>query len=159
MLSPIEYGRIALLRPELRAVALPLIADFEAATGKDVRILPRGAVRSYADQVELWNARASNPYPVAQPGTSRHEMGAALDLSIAGGGTRDDYDLLGVLAEKYFLDWGGYFPTYDGPHVQLRETPQQSAAAWAAMQSERKLYLVGGLALLAFLLFTTNHGD
>jgi hypothetical protein len=40
--------------------------------------------RSYAEQKRLWDARGSNPYPVARPGTSRHETGRAADVLIAG---------------------------------------------------------------------------
>jgi hypothetical protein len=40
--------------------------------------------RSFAEQQRLWDARGSNPYPVAQPGTSRHETGRAADVTIGG---------------------------------------------------------------------------
>jgi D-alanyl-D-alanine carboxypeptidase len=41
-------------------------------------------LRTYAEQLRLWNARGSNPYPVARPGTSRHETGRAADVTING---------------------------------------------------------------------------
>ena len=37
--------------------------------------------RSRAKQQELWNNRASNPFPVAPPGTSNHESGQAVDVT------------------------------------------------------------------------------
>jgi hypothetical protein len=37
--------------------------------------------RSRAQQQALWDARASNPYPVATPGHSLHEQGLAVDVS------------------------------------------------------------------------------
>src|SRR4051794_27600544 len=40
--------------------------------------------RSYAEQERLWDARGSNPFPVAHPGTSRHETGRAADVTING---------------------------------------------------------------------------
>lgn len=40
--------------------------------------------RTYAEQERLWNARGSNPFPVAHPGTSRHESGNAADVTING---------------------------------------------------------------------------
>jgi hypothetical protein len=40
--------------------------------------------RSYAEQQRLWDGRGSNPYPVARPGTSRHETGRAADVTIGG---------------------------------------------------------------------------
>jgi hypothetical protein len=41
-------------------------------------------LRTYAEQQQLWSQRGSNPYPVAQPGTSRHESGNAADVTING---------------------------------------------------------------------------
>jgi len=41
-------------------------------------------LRTYAEQMRLWNGRGSNPYPVARPGTSRHETGRAADVTIGG---------------------------------------------------------------------------
>jgi hypothetical protein len=41
-------------------------------------------LRTYAEQMRLWNGRGSNPYPVARPGTSRHETGRAADVTING---------------------------------------------------------------------------
>lgn len=37
--------------------------------------------RSYAEQAALYARRASNPYPVAAPGTSMHETGQAIDVT------------------------------------------------------------------------------
>ena len=41
-------------------------------------------LRTRAEQQRLWDSRGSNPYPVAQPGTSRHESGRAADVTIGG---------------------------------------------------------------------------
>jgi hypothetical protein len=41
-------------------------------------------LRTRSEQQALWDARGSNPYPVAQPGTSRHESGNAADVTING---------------------------------------------------------------------------
>ena len=40
--------------------------------------------RSFAEQKRLWDRRDSNPYPVARPGSSRHESGRAADVTIEG---------------------------------------------------------------------------
>jgi hypothetical protein len=45
--------------------------------------------RTYAEQERLWNARGSNPYPVAHPGSSRHESGNAADVTIGGRAIQD----------------------------------------------------------------------
>jgi hypothetical protein len=41
-------------------------------------------LRTRAEQQRLWDSRGSNPYPVARPGTSRHESGRAADVTIGG---------------------------------------------------------------------------
>jgi D-alanyl-D-alanine carboxypeptidase-like protein len=41
-------------------------------------------LRTLAEQQRLWDNRGSNPYPVARPGTSRHESGRAADVTIGG---------------------------------------------------------------------------
>jgi D-alanyl-D-alanine carboxypeptidase len=41
-------------------------------------------LRTTAEQQRLWDNRASNPFPVARPGTSRHEHGNAADVTIGG---------------------------------------------------------------------------
>ena len=39
--------------------------------------------RSRAEQAALYANRAANPYPVARPGTSRHELGLAVDVPVS----------------------------------------------------------------------------
>jgi hypothetical protein len=46
-------------------------------------------LRTTAEQQRLWDNRASNPYPVAPPGTSRHEHGNAADVTIGGRAIQD----------------------------------------------------------------------
>jgi LAS superfamily LD-carboxypeptidase LdcB len=41
-------------------------------------------MRSYQEQLRLWNNRGSNPFPVAHPGHSRHESGRAADVMVGG---------------------------------------------------------------------------
>ena len=63
----------------------PLIQDAlaraEAILGVEVPIV--SGLRSRAEQQRLWDARATNPYPVAPPGTSAHELGLAVDVPLA----------------------------------------------------------------------------
>jgi LAS superfamily LD-carboxypeptidase LdcB len=40
--------------------------------------------RSIEEQQRLWDNRHSNPFPVARPGTSRHQSGRASDVTIGG---------------------------------------------------------------------------
>ena len=46
-------------------------------------------LRTTAEQQALWDRRATNPYPVARPGTSRHEHGNAADVTIGGRAIQD----------------------------------------------------------------------
>jgi hypothetical protein len=41
-------------------------------------------LRTHAEQQALWDARATNPFPVARPGTSNHESGNSADVSVNG---------------------------------------------------------------------------
>ncbi len=65
------------LTPELQAA----IARAEALLGRPVRIT--SGWRSPAQQQWLWDHRATNPYPVARPGTSMHERGLAIDVPLS----------------------------------------------------------------------------
>jgi hypothetical protein len=62
------------LAPALRAA----LAAAEAALGRPVPIT--SGYRSPARQQALWDRRATNPFPVARPGTSAHERGTAIDV-------------------------------------------------------------------------------
>ena len=53
----------------------------EALVGRPIPIV--SGYRSHEQQMALWAARGANPYPVAAPGTSKHEQGLAVDLSVS----------------------------------------------------------------------------
>lgn len=57
------------------------IARAEQLLGQPVPIV--SGFRSPEEQQALWDNRASNPYPVAAPGTSMHERGLAIDVPAA----------------------------------------------------------------------------
>jgi hypothetical protein len=69
--------------PEL----LQRLETLAAQRGEHFTITSGG--RTYAEQKRLWDARGSNPYPVAAPGTSRHETGRAADVVIGGRAIQD----------------------------------------------------------------------
>jgi LAS superfamily LD-carboxypeptidase LdcB len=70
-------------------------------------------LRTYAEQMRLWNNRGSNPYPVARPGTSRHETGRAADVTIGG------RDIQSVISASE-LEAAGIHPLAgDSVHVEL----------------------------------------
>jgi hypothetical protein len=41
-------------------------------------------LRTHAEQQALWDARHTNPFPVARPGTSNHEHGDSADVTVNG---------------------------------------------------------------------------
>lgn len=65
------------LDPLLRAA----IARAETLLGEAIPIV--SGLRTRAQQQALWDARHTNPYPVARPGTSRHELGMAIDVPVS----------------------------------------------------------------------------
>lgn len=69
-----ESGKEALLSPAAAAAFKAAEADL----GRSIPITSAGRTR--AEQQALWDNRASNPYPVAPPGTSNHEGGNAIDI-------------------------------------------------------------------------------
>lgn len=88
-------------------------------------------VRSTADQQRLYDNRASNPNPVARPGTSNHERGMAIDIGGMTSGQRamlPQYNLAQPVAN-------------DPPHVELAggggamlATPQMGQSQGVSMQ-------------------------
>ena len=62
----------------LTPAMLAAIARAEALLGRSIPIT--SGWRSPAQQAWLWAHRSTNPYPVAQPGTSMHERGLAIDV-------------------------------------------------------------------------------
>jgi hypothetical protein len=67
-------GTAALLAPAMQAA----VHRAQQLLGEPIPIV--SGYRSRAQQQRLWDARATNPYPVAAPGTSRHERGLAIDV-------------------------------------------------------------------------------
>jgi hypothetical protein len=65
-------------RVGLAPVVVAALARAEELLGRPVPIV--SGFRSRAQQERLWARRASNPYPVAVPGTSAHERGMAIDV-------------------------------------------------------------------------------
>ena len=88
------------LHPKLKTIArnLPRVAR---SHGFRVRIT--SGWRSYQTQMKLYNDwyRGLSPYPVARPGTSRHEKGMALDILSTNTGA------LVSLLNSVGLRWGG----------------------------------------------------
>lgn len=65
------------LNPQLRNA----LARAEALLGRSIPIT--SGFRSLEQQQRLYDQRKSNPYPVAKPGSSKHEQGLAIDVSLS----------------------------------------------------------------------------
>lgn len=70
--------------------------------------------RSSADQLRLWRNRRNNRYPVARPGTSKHERGLAFDLPRG-----PHLEAFGHWAPLVGLRWGGLFSRPDPIHFEV----------------------------------------
>lgn len=67
-------GRRAGLAPAMLAA----LARADGLLGHPVTVV--SGLRTRSQQEALWQRRATNPYPVAPPGTSDHERGLAIDV-------------------------------------------------------------------------------
>jgi hypothetical protein len=111
-------NKLASVNPEL-ASRVHVMASSFAARGVQLRVV--SGLRSTAQQAVLYANRASNPLPVAVPGTSKHEQGLAVDLAFTG---RSSWSEIGAMGESLGLKWGGRFSKKDPPHFEL---PTQSS--------------------------------
>jgi hypothetical protein len=92
------------LQPWLKPYAVWLLG--QAVSG--VRVT--STYRSYSDQLKLWNNRWTNPYPVAPPGRSYHQLGRAFDVV----GPSAELHRLGAL----WVRIGGTWSASDEIHFQ-----------------------------------------
>lgn len=77
-------ARAAAPRIQWRGLAPGLqdaLARAERVLGEPIPIV--SGLRSRADQQRLWDNRSGNPFPVAPPGTSLHELGLAIDVPLS----------------------------------------------------------------------------
>ncbi len=91
------------LQPWLRPYAESLVRYFP-------QLRVTSAYRSYSEQLQLWNNRARNPYPVAPPGRSYHQYGRAWDMV----GPSDSLRAAGAT----WRSWGGTWNQSDSIHFQ-----------------------------------------
>lgn len=102
------------LRADVKAAVDWLVQAVQRAGG---RLTVTRAVASYQQQEALWLDRASNPYPVARPGTSKHERGLAVDMTVS---PRSWQTAVGEAWEAMGGRWGGRFrPRPDPVHFEV----------------------------------------
>jgi len=114
-----RYGnkeKFDMLTGDTQDMFLKMIADFGRITKRSVTIT--GAGRTPEDQQDLWNRTVANKTPgflpngnpVAYPGTSKHEVGKALDLNRSDVEALDKAGLLAAYGFKRLAD--------DPPHIE-----------------------------------------
>lgn len=114
-LDSTSEGKLAQVNGELAARVRQMASMLE---GQGIRIRVSSGLRSTAQQAALYAARASNPNPVAPPGTSKHERGLAVDVVPVSGGA-SAVNAIGVAGESVGLIWGGRWKRKDNPHFEL----------------------------------------
>jgi hypothetical protein len=91
-----------------------ILAKLDAlAARKGMKFHINSGFRSIEEQQRLWDNRASNPLPVAQPGKSRHQSGRACDVSIGG------RPIQAVISAAEIRAAGLVPLAGDAPHVEL----------------------------------------
>lgn len=140
-LTATEQRRLGLIRPELMQKLLRLMDAASGQLGLRLYVPDEGGYRSTVKQEALYADSIAQgggtglAYPVARPGTSFHEYGAAFDLHILDGNdTRENYRKLADLARDIGLTAGYYFSNSDPYHFQLNETLLDAQMRWKAMK-------------------------
>jgi hypothetical protein len=88
-------------------------------SARGIEIKVTSGKRSTERQAALYANRANNPYPVARPGTSKHELGLAVDLVPTGARSSRISVAIGEAGEREGLRWGGRFTKRDPVHFEL----------------------------------------
>jgi hypothetical protein len=88
-------------------------------SARGIEIKVSSGKRSTERQAALYANRANNPYPVARPGTSKHEQGLAVDVVPTGARTSRASVIIGEEGEREGLRWGGRFTKRDPVHFEL----------------------------------------
>lgn len=96
----LRQDQAAGLQPD---VARQLASAITEATAAGLNPVVTEAFRTFADQAALYANRAGNPNPVARPGSSAHEKGVAVDVSIKGM-SADELSAFKEIMEKYGFD-------------------------------------------------------
>lgn len=109
-----QIGRFQRMTPEMQAATIDLL---EYARQNGIHVSLTDTFRTNAEQADLYRRK---PGLAARPGTSRHEFGLAIDISVAGGDA--NYTRLGnYWASRYGQNnWGGNWSSPHEPwHFQL----------------------------------------
>lgn len=115
--SPLEWPRVALVRPELRETILAVGSEWEQEfPGEKLTVPMHGGWRAEGVQSVIYADSIANGFRAAPPGESPHELGAGIDLKIVGvpqNAEKDQQDpryrRLAEIAVKHGLRAGFFF--------------------------------------------------
>lgn len=139
-------SKLSFVQPEL-ARRVRLMAATLASRGVVIKVV--SAKRSTAQQQRLYANRASNKYPVAVPGTSKHERGMAVDVARV---TPAAWSIIGQAGKQAGLRWGGDFSRSDPVHFELPSAGQSLGVTLGENQFAPPPVLLMGGALFVILL-------
>jgi LAS superfamily LD-carboxypeptidase LdcB len=112
-------------KPQANKVSDKLMTAFQRSAEEYKKAYPNrpspvisSGFRSREKQEQLYANRANNPFPVAKPGTSKHEHGLAIDVGFTGAHTDQDYANFAAIMNKNGVKWLG---SRDKVHFQLDE--------------------------------------
>jgi hypothetical protein len=133
---------LSLVDPELRRRLMLMMGDWNLAHAPQPRLMVVEAFRTKERQEQLYADYLQGGATATARGHSLHEYGYACDMGFCDDvAVRMDwaevrFKLLGVLAERHGLVWGGRFPKPDLDHFQAPITWEGAAAgqkpAWPA---------------------------
>lgn len=155
ILTPTEQLRLAMVRADVVARVVRTMDRFERETGQKSYII--SGWRSLSQQARTYSDSLKQGFQAAKPETSRHPLGAAVDIGIVGhvrsdaaADQRDPlYAVLARIGTEEGLSAGYYWKgTKPDPyHFEAKETLAQSREKFAALARGR-LWRAAGAAIV-----------
>jgi hypothetical protein len=121
-----------------------------ALSARGIEIKITSGKRSTERQAALYANRASNPYPVARPGKSKHELGLAVDLVPTGARSSSISAIIGEAGEREGLRWGGRFSKPDAVHFELSDGGGELVLDGSTVIAQAKEQATGVRVIAAF---------
>lgn len=144
--SPLEWPRVALIRPELRETILVVGSEWEQLyPGQKLTVPYNGGWRAEGVQAGIYADSIAQGFRAAPPGESGHEYGGEIDLKIVGvpqNAERDQrdprYRALADIAVRHGLRAGFYFKSGkpDPYHFGLSEPLEVMRAKWEGLKKK-----------------------
>jgi LAS superfamily LD-carboxypeptidase LdcB len=126
IVKPTTTSTISTDESQANKVSDKLMSAFQKSTDEYKQKYPNrpspvisSGFRSREKQEQLYANKGNNPYPVAKPGTSKHEHGLAIDVGFTGAHTDQDYANFAAIMNKNGVNWLG---ARDKVHFELNES-------------------------------------